>query len=91
MERVAEFPYAHMDRRPRKRPRVGWVAAQHSKIRSIVKLVKVGFFSFDIYRAVFEKLGPSLYDFLRKNAYRPFPIDLVREIGRQLLESVACV
>ncbi|KAJ4977620.1 hypothetical protein NE237_008400 [Protea cynaroides] len=38
---------------------------------------------------VFEKLGPSLYDFLRKNSYRSFPIDLVREIGRQLLESVA--
>ncbi|XP_042373165.1 serine/threonine-protein kinase AFC2-like isoform X2 [Zingiber officinale] len=38
---------------------------------------------------VFEKLGPSLYDFLRKNGYRSFPIDLVREIGRQLLESVA--
>jgi len=40
---------------------------------------------------VFEKLGPSLYDFLRKNKYSPFPIDLVREVGRQLLESVACV
>ncbi|XP_020260293.1 serine/threonine-protein kinase AFC2-like isoform X2 [Asparagus officinalis] len=38
---------------------------------------------------VFEKLGPSLYDFLRKNGYRPFPIDLVRELGRQLLESIA--
>ncbi|XP_039124858.1 serine/threonine-protein kinase AFC2 isoform X1 [Dioscorea cayenensis subsp. rotundata] len=38
---------------------------------------------------VFEKLGPSLYDFLRKNNYRPFPIDLVRELGRQLLECVA--
>ncbi|XP_016440940.1 serine/threonine-protein kinase AFC2 isoform X3 [Nicotiana tabacum] len=38
---------------------------------------------------VFEKLGPSLYDFLRKNYYRSFPIDLVREIGRQLLECVA--
>eukprot|EP01018_Ginkgo_biloba_P011417 Gb_01586 [translate_table: standard] len=38
---------------------------------------------------VFEKLGPSLYDFLRKNNYCPFPIDLVRELGRQLLESVA--
>ncbi|KAK4342939.1 hypothetical protein RND71_038755 [Anisodus tanguticus] len=37
---------------------------------------------------VFEKLGPSLYDFLRKNSYRSFPIDLVREFGRQLLESV---
>ncbi|RWW39398.1 hypothetical protein BHE74_00055284, partial [Ensete ventricosum] len=61
-------------------------------IRSIVKLVKVGFFlliSIELCHLVFEKLGPSLYDFLRKNAYRPFPIDLVREIGRQLLESVA--
>ncbi|KAL9266269.1 Serine/threonine-protein kinase AFC2-like protein [Drosera capensis] len=38
---------------------------------------------------VFEKLGPSLYDFLRKNNYRSFPIDFVREIGRQLLECVA--
>ncbi|KAI3677103.1 hypothetical protein L1987_86723 [Smallanthus sonchifolius] len=38
---------------------------------------------------VFEKLGPSLYDFIRKNNYRSFPIDLVREFGRQLLESVA--
>lgn len=38
---------------------------------------------------VFEKLGPSLYDFLRKNSYRSFQIDLVRELGRQLLDSVA--
>ncbi|XP_052186613.1 serine/threonine-protein kinase AFC2-like isoform X1 [Diospyros lotus] len=38
---------------------------------------------------VFEKLGPSLFDFLRKNNYRPFPVDLVREIARQLLECVA--
>ncbi|KAL6840918.1 hypothetical protein ACP4OV_029178 [Aristida adscensionis] len=40
---------------------------------------------------VCEKLGPSLYDFLRKSGYRPFPIDVVRQIGEQLLESVACV
>ncbi|XP_028097734.1 serine/threonine-protein kinase AFC1-like [Camellia sinensis] len=40
---------------------------------------------------VFEKLGPSLYDFLCKNSYRSFPTDLVREFGRQLLESVACM
>uniref|UniRef100_A0A453P6W8 Protein kinase domain-containing protein n=1 Tax=Aegilops tauschii subsp. strangulata TaxID=200361 RepID=A0A453P6W8_AEGTS len=39
---------------------------------------------------VFEKLGPSLYDFLRKNSYRSFPIDLVREFARQILESVTC-
>ncbi|KAK3026040.1 hypothetical protein RJ639_042532 [Escallonia herrerae] len=38
---------------------------------------------------VFEKLGPSLFDFLQKNNYRSFPVDLVREIGRQLLECVA--
>ncbi|CAI0447428.1 unnamed protein product [Linum tenue] len=29
---------------------------------------------------VFEKLGPSLYDFLRKNNYRSFPIDLVPNV-----------
>ncbi|KAK2982617.1 hypothetical protein RJ640_014996 [Escallonia rubra] len=40
---------------------------------------------------VFEKLGPSLYDFLKRNKYCPFPVDLVREFGRQLLESVACL
>ncbi|KAG8078429.1 hypothetical protein GUJ93_ZPchr0007g3046 [Zizania palustris] len=38
---------------------------------------------------VFERLGPSLYDFLRKNNCRAFPIDLVREFARQILESVA--
>ncbi|KAL5552768.1 hypothetical protein UlMin_040169 [Ulmus minor] len=38
---------------------------------------------------VFEMLGPSLYDLLRKNMYSPFPVDLVRELGRQLLECVA--
>ncbi|KAL8110010.1 serine/threonine-protein kinase AFC3 isoform X2 [Apium graveolens] len=38
---------------------------------------------------VFERLGPSLFDFLRRNEYSPFPVDLVREFGRQLLESVA--
>lgn len=38
---------------------------------------------------VFEKLGPSLYDFLKRNKYCSFPLGLVREFGRQLLESVA--
>ena len=38
---------------------------------------------------VFEKLGLSLYDFLRVNQYRPLRIDVVRDFGRQLLESVA--
>ena len=39
---------------------------------------------------VFDKLGLSLYDFLRRNHYRPFSLPLVREFGRQLLEAVAC-
>ncbi|KAK9822367.1 hypothetical protein WJX81_002518 [Elliptochloris bilobata] len=38
---------------------------------------------------VFEKLGLSLYDFLRKNSYSPFPAAMVRAFGRQLLEAVA--
>lgn len=38
---------------------------------------------------VCERLGPSLYDFLRKNGYKPFPVDLVRDFAHQLLESVA--
>lgn len=38
---------------------------------------------------VFQRLGPSLFDFLRKNNYRPFPIDLVQQFSRQLLEAVA--
>lgn len=40
---------------------------------------------------VCERLGPSLYDFLKRNKYSPFPVELVREFGRQLLEAVACV
>ncbi|XP_024318178.1 serine/threonine-protein kinase AFC2 isoform X1 [Brachypodium distachyon] len=38
---------------------------------------------------VCEKLGPSLYDFLRKNNYRSFPIAVVREVAKQLLECLA--
>lgn len=37
---------------------------------------------------VFEKLGPSLYDELRRNRFRPFPLDQVRDYAFQLLESV---
>ncbi|XP_027081210.2 serine/threonine-protein kinase AFC3-like isoform X2 [Coffea arabica] len=40
---------------------------------------------------VFEKLGPSLYDFLKRTKYCALPVDLVREFARQLLESVACL
>jgi len=38
---------------------------------------------------VFEKFGLSLYDFLRKNHYRPFNLDDISKIGYQLLRSVA--
>lgn len=38
---------------------------------------------------VFEKLGPSLYDFLRRNDYQPFPLAVVQCVARQLLEAVA--
>uniref|UniRef100_A0ACD5ZW65 Uncharacterized protein n=1 Tax=Avena sativa TaxID=4498 RepID=A0ACD5ZW65_AVESA len=38
---------------------------------------------------VCEKLGPSLYDFLRKNNYRAFPIAIVRDVAKQLLECLA--
>lgn len=38
---------------------------------------------------VFDKLGPSLFDFLRKNEYRPFPVDLVQDFARQLVQAVA--
>lgn len=37
---------------------------------------------------VFEKLGPSLYDQLRRNQFRPFPLEQVRDYAFQLLESV---
>ncbi|XP_028069211.1 uncharacterized protein LOC114271778 [Camellia sinensis] len=40
MERVIEFPHADMDRRPRKRPRLGWdVAPQALKLIEVEKLV----------------------------------------------------
>ena len=32
---------------------------------------------------VFEKLGLSLYDFLRKNSYSPFPAAMVRPLQRR--------
>ena len=38
---------------------------------------------------VFERLGPSLFDHLSRNGYAPFPLDLVRDAARQLLEALA--
>ena len=36
---------------------------------------------------VFEKLGASLYDYLRRNHYEAFELPLVRAYSRQLLEA----
>eukprot|EP00934_Nitzschia_sp_Nitz4_P008751 Nitzschia sp. Nitz4//scaffold112_size70979//37025//38968//NITZ4_005903-RA/size70979-augustus-gene-0.84-mRNA-1//1//CDS//3329533268//8741//frame0 len=40
------------------------------------------------YCMVFEKLGPSLYDFLKRHKYRPFPSVCVRDFSKQLLETL---
>lgn len=37
---------------------------------------------------MFEKLGMSLYDFMRSNDDQPYPLDYVREFARQLLEAL---
>lgn len=37
---------------------------------------------------VFECLGPSLYDFLKRHDYQPFPMVCVRHFCRQLLEAL---
>eukprot|EP01083_Nonionella_stella_P098811 277941_1 len=38
---------------------------------------------------VFEKLGRSLYEFLKKNRYQGFYLEQVRTYGKQLLDAVA--
>lgn len=38
---------------------------------------------------VFNRLGPSLFDFLQKNGYRPFDVNKVRQFGQQIFEAVA--
>lgn len=40
------------------------------------------------YCLVFENLGPSLYDFLKKHNYCGFPMICIREFTRQLLEAL---
>mmetsp|Transcript_12337 Transcript_12337/g.18952 ORF Transcript_12337/g.18952 Transcript_12337/m.18952 type:complete len:546 (-) Transcript_12337:106-1743(-) len=37
---------------------------------------------------IFESLGPSLYDFLKKHQYQPFPMACIRDFTRQLLETL---
>ncbi|XP_076929554.1 serine/threonine-protein kinase AFC3-like [Bidens hawaiensis] len=63
--------------------------AKNAKGRSLCVQIRNWFDYRNHICIVFEKLGPSLFDFLKRNKYSPFPMDLVREIGRQLLESVA--
>ncbi|ONM40929.1 Serine/threonine-protein kinase AFC3 [Zea mays] len=63
--------------------------AENEKYRSLCVQIQRWFDYRNHICIVFEKLGPSLYDFLKRNRYRPFPVELVREFGRQLLESVA--
>lgn len=38
---------------------------------------------------VFEPLGASLYDIVKKNDYKRLPLDMVRNIGRQLLQAMS--
>jgi serine/threonine protein kinase len=40
------------------------------------------------YCMVFESLGPSLYDFLKRQKYQPFPLECVRDFAKQLLETL---
>eukprot|EP00276_Gloeochaete_wittrockiana_P018633 CAMPEP_0184340292 /NCGR_PEP_ID=MMETSP1089-20130417/8965_1 /TAXON_ID=38269 ORGANISM="Gloeochaete wittrockiana, Strain SAG46.84" /NCGR_SAMPLE_ID=MMETSP1089 /ASSEMBLY_ACC=CAM_ASM_000445 /LENGTH=279 /DNA_ID=CAMNT_0026668031 /DNA_START=603 /DNA_END=1442 /DNA_ORIENTATION=- len=40
---------------------------------------------------VFEKLNLSLYDFLRKNNYRPFRMSIIQSFARQILKSVSFI
>ncbi|KAF5797760.1 putative dual-specificity kinase CMGC-CLK family [Helianthus annuus] len=63
--------------------------AKNNKGRSLCVQIRNWFDYRNHICIVFEKLGPSLFDFLKRNKYSPFPVDLVWEIGRQLLESVA--
>jgi serine/threonine protein kinase len=37
---------------------------------------------------VFECLGPSLYDFLKRHRYQPFPYFCIRDFSQQLLETL---
>jgi dual-specificity kinase len=37
---------------------------------------------------VFEHLGPSLFDVLMRNHFRPLPVPILRAVARQLLEAI---
>lgn len=40
------------------------------------------------YCLVFERLGPSLYDFLKRHNYQPFPMVCIQDFTVQLLETL---
>lgn len=64
------------------------VRLAHSTCRNCVKL-KEWFQYRGHVCMVFEKLGPSLYDFLRRNEYQPFPLALV-QVKRLGLQVSVC-
>lgn len=39
---------------------------------------------------VFELLGQSVFDFLKSNDFRPFPLHHIQQFAKQILTSVAC-
>lgn len=41
------------------------------------------------YCLVFERMGSSLYDLLKRNSYQGFPLHMVRDFARQLLDAVS--
>lgn len=40
---------------------------------------------------VFEVLGLSVFDYLKNNGFRPFPVEHVRTMARQLLIAIKCM
>jgi len=60
----------------------------------IVKMVE--YFYFEEKRKnyialVFEKLGKSLYEFIKDNNYRGFSLNHIRSISKQILEGIAFI
>jgi len=47
------------------------------------------FYHHQFYCMVFETLGLSLYDLIKKNNHNGYPMRLVQSFSRQLLESIA--
>jgi serine/threonine protein kinase len=44
--------------------------------------------SLGYYVMVFERLGLSLYDLIKKNDFKRFPLEVVKDISRQLLQAM---